>query len=154
MGGWGSRVLNYFSDNTMSCLYGIFDNSEHIIFCSWKFGRPVNLCLIKYRSFATLLPFLAILFKICSPRFPEVDGRSHVWCSPEPPLICPHVPTLCPAPTPYPPFLRYRDLPATYSFQSHICWIERILVVRLAHVEQSWQADCEDFPPFLRPQSL
>ena len=31
MGGWGSRVLNYFSDKTMSCLYGIFDHSKHII---------------------------------------------------------------------------------------------------------------------------
>ena len=28
--------------DVMSCLYGIFDHSKHIIFCSWKFGRPVN----------------------------------------------------------------------------------------------------------------
>ena len=32
MGGWGSRVLNLCSANTIQCLYGIFDHSKPICF--------------------------------------------------------------------------------------------------------------------------
>ena len=33
MGGWGSTILNLLVKIQIQCLYGIFDHSEHIIFC-------------------------------------------------------------------------------------------------------------------------
>ncbi len=69
MGGWGSnsKVLNFFDENTIKCLDGIFDDSKHIIFSLTfmeNFWNPKTVGWVGSAVYETVLYYL--LDVICS----------------------------------------------------------------------------------------